>query len=305
MTSIEICGKPIGRYLYAPGVLFLTLMMMNCNMGSGDLTPADAPSTSSKFLSIPENTLTDVSSMNGGVLYSMLTAQPSDKPESNSAPVTTYDSSYDSKPRASTAIGENTWVSGSISANGSQWFYFNATFGEKYNLYWDDGYSGSGLYNCDIIVSAFPEDRDIDRYYIYNEDSGYSTAQTITAAATERVYLCAMGYDTAESGTFALRVEAVSPNIVAPLNAASPPELSETLAGSSSEGQAAVDEAMREAENILLSSGFDQFEKYPAGVRASAASPISVGTTWKGVNIVLNGTTVDTTCQLISSNAYF
>jgi hypothetical protein len=70
--------------------------------------------------------------------------------------------------------------------------------------------------------------------------------------------------------------------------------------------QIACDEKMRQVENLLLAKHTPQFSQEASGINPAApASPISVGDTWNGVNIVSTPTTISTTCRHISDHAYF
>lgn len=97
-----------------------------------------------------------------------------------------------------------TYLPKTIAAPGAvNTYYFMATPGKNYKIYWDDSYQGSGTYTCDIKVSGYRSN--LTTTYFSNIDSGYSTPQTITAQENI-VYLKVVGYYSSSYGTFALKV---------------------------------------------------------------------------------------------------
>jgi clostripain len=99
---------------------------------------------------------------------------------------------------------EDTYISATLDATGEiDWFYFNATAGNSYKIWWDDSYQGSGTYTCDIKVSAYREDK-ITSYFT-NINSAYSNPKIITASATEKVYIKVEGYYSSSKGTYAVK----------------------------------------------------------------------------------------------------
>ncbi|MBN2351624.1 MAG: fibronectin type III domain-containing protein [Spirochaetales bacterium] len=101
-------------------------------------------------------------------------------------------------------IGFNAWTPGDLSSAEERWYSFNAISGATYNIYWDDSLNGSGAYTCNVKVSAYHADGRTVYFTDYN--SGYNTPGTITAAASELVYIKVQGYTSFSSGTFAVRV---------------------------------------------------------------------------------------------------
>jgi hypothetical protein len=103
------------------------------------------------------------------------------------------------------------WTSGNISVAGEEKTYIlNAIPGKTYAIAWDDSYQGSGVYNCDVKVSAYRQD--LSTTYFINIDSGYSSPQSIIAQESI-VYIKVAGYYTSSSGSFALKVTASDPII--------------------------------------------------------------------------------------------
>jgi C1A family cysteine protease len=121
----------------------------------------------------------------------------------NAANTTVTVTGGDATIRANFTMPLGTWISGSITAGGSQWYCFKATTGTQYSIYWDDSYSGSGTYTCDVKVSAYK--KNLTTTYFSGIDSGYYTPKTITALE-DYVYIKVQGYFSDESGSFAIRV---------------------------------------------------------------------------------------------------
>ena len=110
---------------------------------------------------------------------------------------------------------DSVYTDGNLTAGGTMWFYFNATSGIDHDIFWDDSDGGSGTYTCDLLVSAYREDA-LTSYFL-DDDYGYTTPRTMTAVATEKVYVKVEGYDSSESGTFS--VKSVSKPVAGPSNA--------------------------------------------------------------------------------------
>ncbi len=116
-----------------------------------------------------------------------------------------YDSGYVSGGFTATYIDFNDWTDDSITSGGEQWYYFNAIGGNSYYVYWADSQITGESYTADIQVSAFREN--LSTPYFVDVDEAYYTAETITATATEKVYIKVEGIDSFESGTFGIIVE--------------------------------------------------------------------------------------------------
>jgi len=77
-----------------------------------------------------------------------------------------------------------------------------------YNIGWDDGWSGSGTYTCDVKVSAYNDD--LVSYFV-NNDAAYSSPVLVTTASDQTVlYICVLPYGSGDSGTFGIRCYAPS-----------------------------------------------------------------------------------------------
>jgi len=105
------------------------------------------------------------------------------------------------------ALSSSAWTPGTISSYGIVKYYFNAQAGTSYYIYLDDAYSGSGTYSLDCTISVSNEDKSIT-YFSY-VDSAYYTPITITATASERIYIEVEAYSSGNSGTFAIKYEEV------------------------------------------------------------------------------------------------
>jgi hypothetical protein len=96
------------------------------------------------------------------------------------------------------------WLPKNIATAGEiKTYYFTAVPGKTYKVYWDDSYQGSGSYTCDIKVSAYL--KNLTSAYFTYVDSGYTTAQAITAQEAI-VYIKVSGYYSSSTGSFALKV---------------------------------------------------------------------------------------------------
>lgn len=305
--------------------IFLLILQLQCvppnggdNGGNGKKSSSSS-STSLCYEALDNNVEKNISRFNGKKIYSIIAPMPSTKPESNSAPSTTYPYSLFTNLSSATQVTLGNWTVGNISERGGKLYYFNATAGQQYNIRWDDSYQGSGSYTCDIVVSAYREN--FSTSYFTDVDSGYSTPKVITASATEKVYIYVKGYDLTESGTYAIRVgSGTSGDIIAPAiidkgskvveindNFFSDVKFNEEKDSPYSKEQRELDTFLRNKENEVLGSKALQLPEYyaKAGIVKAPPYPINVGTTWNNVYIVLTGTTISTTCRYISNTAYF
>jgi len=108
-----------------------------------------------------------------------------------------YNTNYDEN-----ALIFNTYVSKTLSAGQTKWYYFPGTLGKSYNIYWDDASEGSGNYTADVVVSGYREDQTTP--YFTDIDNGYSSPQTINVLATEDTYLKVTNQGS--TGDFAIRI---------------------------------------------------------------------------------------------------
>jgi hypothetical protein len=101
-----------------------------------------------------------------------------------------------------TALIQGTWVSNTISSSGPQYYYFSASAGTTYTVFWNDYYEGDNTKTGDVKVSAYWYS---DNSQIFStQDSGYTTGGVFTAAKTGYVMLnVEKGYY--YSGTYAIR----------------------------------------------------------------------------------------------------
>jgi len=101
-------------------------------------------------------------------------------------------------------ITDGNWINGNLEAGYERWYYFSAENQGLYKVKWDDRLEGSGTCYCNVKVSAYRQDKTTP--YFTEINSGYSNPQFIIAKATEEVYIKVEGYNSTESGTFALSV---------------------------------------------------------------------------------------------------
>jgi C1A family cysteine protease len=123
--------------------------------------------------------------------------------DANSANTTVTLTDSDATISANFTIPLSTWIIGNIAAGGSKWYCFKATIGTQYTIKWDDSYSGSDTYTCDVKVGAFYKDLSTD--YFTGIDSGYYSPQIITAVE-DYFYIFVQGYSSSSYGSFALKV---------------------------------------------------------------------------------------------------
>ncbi|MDR1215910.1 MAG: fibronectin type III domain-containing protein [Treponema sp.] len=109
---------------------------------------------------------------------------------------------YSSAPSTGSSLTQGDWTDGVISS-GSQYYYFYATSGVSYTVFWNDSYNGDYTKTCDIVVSAY---WDSDNTNIFNEDHGY-IGQTFTASRTGYVMLKVEPYFSGNTGTFAIKYQ--------------------------------------------------------------------------------------------------
>lgn len=104
-----------------------------------------------------------------------------------------------------TVLTSGTWQNGTLTAGGTMWYSFSATLGQTYAISWNDSFNGNSTMTCDVAVSAYHGNK--TTAFFGGVDSGYSTPQTITATATETVYIKVVGYSGSNSGTFAVKFQ--------------------------------------------------------------------------------------------------
>jgi uncharacterized delta-60 repeat protein len=150
-------------------------------------TPTDTPTATDTSTPMATNTATNT---------------PTNTPTATNTPTNSPTNSPTPTPTPK-LLQQDIWEAGSITAGQIVWYYFNGTAGQVYKISWDDSYQGSGNYTGDIKVSCFRADRTTS--YFLTVDSGYTTPQQITAAATESLYLKVQGYTISSSGTFAIK----------------------------------------------------------------------------------------------------
>jgi hypothetical protein len=97
------------------------------------------------------------------------------------------------------------------------WYSFTTTVGATYRIQWDDSYQGSDTYTSDIYLKVY--DEGMSEYDITNNDSGYTTVNTIVAVGTE-VFIEAYPYNHAVDniGTYGIQILSLTTDLGAPEN---------------------------------------------------------------------------------------
>jgi uncharacterized repeat protein (TIGR02543 family) len=95
----------------------------------------------------------------------------------------------------------SSWTPGTLTPGGVNWYSFSVT-GGSYSVNWNDSDNGTGLYSCDIKVSAYTG----GGTNIFGEvDTGHTTPQIISGWPGT-IYLKVEGYTPASSGNYDIRV---------------------------------------------------------------------------------------------------
>jgi fibronectin type 3 domain-containing protein len=142
----------------------------------------------------------DYSASSGTVYYYKIRAYDGDYSDYSA-----YDSGYVSGGFTAYFLDFNDWTDDSINSNEEKWYYFNAISGNTYYIYWGDEPITGESYTADIQVSAYREN--LSTPYFVDVDEAYYTAETLTAVATEKVYIKVEGVDASVSGTYGITVE--------------------------------------------------------------------------------------------------
>jgi hypothetical protein len=108
-----------------------------------------------------------------------------------------------SVPSQGSPLSPDVWTNGTASYGSVQYYYFYATSGSSYTIYWNDIDQGDGTKTGDIIVSAYWYSDDAAIFY--PEYSSYSSEETFTATKTGYVILEVEPINS--SGTFAIKYQ--------------------------------------------------------------------------------------------------
>ncbi len=100
-------------------------------------------------------------------------------------------------------IYNNEWQESDLLKSEEKWFYFNATSGTEYYIYWDDKNQGSSYYTIDVEVTAYHSD--LTATYFENKDDGYTNPISINTQANEPVYIKVSGVSWQTLGSFAIK----------------------------------------------------------------------------------------------------
>lgn len=99
----------------------------------------------------------------------------------------------------------DTYTAGTFSSTVKEvWYSVSVEPSTLYAIGWDDSYSGSGTYTCDVAVYAY----DSNNVPIFSgKDSSYSTETSYTTKSDESViYIMVKPYNSGNTGTFGVRV---------------------------------------------------------------------------------------------------
>ena len=108
----------------------------------------------------------------------------------------------------STPLTNGVWANGTIASGTSAVTYsFAVTSGTSYYVWWNDSYQGNGTKTLDVMVSAqYSNGSNV----FSEEDSGWSTPRSFTAASTGTVIITVMPYTAGGTGTFAVAYRTTS-----------------------------------------------------------------------------------------------
>ncbi|OHD40979.1 MAG: hypothetical protein A2015_17300 [Spirochaetes bacterium GWF1_31_7] len=107
-------------------------------------------------------------------------------------------------------LTDNTWMDLTRDNynNTVEWFKFDVKAGETYRIRWNDYDTEDNTKTCDIVVSAYRQDK--NDYYFYKTDY-YTTAPLIKPTADETVYLkVELAYYGNTTGTYSIKYESPS-----------------------------------------------------------------------------------------------
>ncbi|MCL1836542.1 MAG: hypothetical protein FWG46_03240 [Treponema sp.] len=115
-------------------------------------------------------------------------------------------------PSVAQALTANVWADGEIiDETGEDWYSFPVTAGTTYRVWWNDSKQGNSYKNGDVAVSAWHQNGTTLFGGMNNiVDSGWTTAQSFTAASNGTVYIrvIPLNRDNAGAGTYGVSYSA-------------------------------------------------------------------------------------------------
>jgi hypothetical protein len=97
----------------------------------------------------------------------------------------------------------DTWTDGNITSSyKDDWYTFNVTEGNTYNVWWNDSYEGDGSKTLDIIVYAYYGN---GNWLFWDRDSAWDNPAEFCADTSGTVYLKVRSYYGDETGTYAIK----------------------------------------------------------------------------------------------------
>jgi hypothetical protein len=103
--------------------------------------------------------------------------------------------------RSAISLSSNQWTSNTLSAGISQYYSFFASAGTTYNITWNDSADGNYKYTCNIKVSASTNGSTI----FTGANDGYTNPAPVTVATSGYVTIKVEGFDSSESGSYAIK----------------------------------------------------------------------------------------------------
>lgn len=154
-------------------------------------------STATQFGDLISNTSTTITGLINGMNYYVWVRADISGIKTEFSPLNS------SHPFLVQSIAFDTWTPGTLLLGQSKRYSFHGIAGTFYSIYWDDSYNGSGIYNCNVSVTA--KRSDIPYNYFFLEHSSYDTPHTIQAQTSGLIYLDVSRFD-GPPGSFAIRV---------------------------------------------------------------------------------------------------
>lgn len=109
----------------------------------------------------------------------------------------------------------NTWITGNITEGGSKLYCYPSILWTRNPINWDDASFGSGIYNCNVKVSAYR--KYLSTAYFTNYYNGYNQSWNVTAEE-DYVYLLVQGAYSSSAGSFAIKVGPAYNNLMVTSN---------------------------------------------------------------------------------------
>ena len=97
----------------------------------------------------------------------------------------------------------DTWVSDNLVLS-EQWYYINANVGDRYLVYMDNSYYGSGDTTVNANITGYKSDKTAE--YFASTNNCYSTPKTITSTEMGKIYFKVTPVYSINNGTFKIKV---------------------------------------------------------------------------------------------------